>query len=224
MTVLSPDEVRFRDDLARALTATIPVDVDAEWAQLQRTIGPAAGPVYARPSRLPWLVAAAALIVAILALARPIALEVRIADAVRDLVGIEAPESPVLPTTTAVPAPTTTVPVPTTTLPPPPETTTTMVLPDVSHAPILDDDAYRETVRQVHEQINDAVGFNRTNLDALAGSAERLEGLLGQDPALDDLLSQTIFQLRRALDERDRDAAVTAHRLVVEIENRRAAR
>ena len=224
MTVLSPDEVRFRDDLARALNASIPVDVDAEWEQLQRSIRPVVVP--ARPSRLPWLVAVAALVVAILALARPVALEVRIANAVRDLVGIEQPVLPTTPppapTTTA--APPTTQPAPTTTteIPPPPETTTT--LPDVSHKPILDDDAYRETLREVHIQLNNAVGWEQTNLDALDGSAELLEGLRGQDPELDGLLGMAIQLVRWAHEDGDRDAAVSAHRLVAEMENRRAAR
>ena len=231
MTVFSADEVRFRDDLAHALATSIPVDLDAEWEQLQRSVrsNPASAlPAPVRPARLPWLVAVAALVVAILALVRPVALDVRIANVVRDLVGDEEP-APTLPTTAVPPttlAPTTTVPpTPTTGFVAPPETTTTTAaLPAVSHSPILDDDAYRRTVRHVHEQLNDAVGWNRTNLDALDGSAELLEGLLGQDPELDDLLVQAIDLLRRAQADQDRDAAVAAHRVVAEIENRRAAR
>ena len=222
MTLLSADELRFREDLERAV-AELPVDVDGEWRRLTASLHRAGVDVGTRPrprtSPLAAFAAVAAVLALVLAVVRPVAIEVDVVRFVPDLVGIEESAPP----TSGPPPPTPTVPAPTTTTPPPPTTTST-ALADVSHSPIVDDDTYRLTVRRVHEQINDAVGYNRTNLDALTGAAELLEGLVGQDPELDELLRTTIDLLRRAQAEQHRDWAVYAHRLVVDIENRRANR
>jgi hypothetical protein len=129
------------------------------------------------------------------------------------------------PTTTVTTAPPTTT--TTTTTTPPPTTTTTTAPPptgDAAHTPILDDDAYRLTVRAVHDKINAAIGFGRNDLTKLDGGAELLEGLLGQDPDLDDELQGAIAMLRRAQDEEQRDWAIYAHRIIEDIERQRAAR
>ncbi|MDQ3107498.1 MAG: hypothetical protein M3Q68_06790, partial [Actinomycetota bacterium] len=124
-------------------------------------------------------------------------------------------------TSTIRPAPLplpTTVPLqPTTSPPSPPPTTLPVAAPpstDLAHSPILDGSEYRLTLRRVHDQLNQAIGFGQTEYEALAGSDRLVEELLGQQPRFDAQLRDTIGHLRQAQRARDRAAASQAHTII----------
>ncbi len=213
----------------------IAVDVDVEWAQLVDVLAGERAVLASLPrtQSLPRfrlgrpLLVAAAIVIVLLAL-RPTIVEVAVtvADRLAETVGL-APEedaglAPLPPSTTIRPVillPPTTVPQPppTTIPPPPPLTTLPVAAPpstDLAHSPILDGNEYRLTLRRVHDQLNQAIGFGRTNYEALAGSDRLVEDLLGQQPRFDSQLRDTIGHLRQAQRARDRAAASQAHTII----------
>lgn len=180
---------------------------------------------------------AAALLVVVLA-TRPVTVRVVVdgvasaRDAVlgrddRPPVVVEVPTTPP-PAPTTVPAPVTTAPAPPPPPPPPPPTTTApppappAAGTDTAHAPIVNGDEYRLTIRRVHDQINAAIGYGRQDYGALEGSDARIEGLLGERPEFDPQLRDTIGHLRQAQRAQDRNAASAAHTIIESIERRLA--
>ena len=79
------------------------------------------------------------------------------------------------------------------------------------------------TLRQVHEQLNAAIGFGRSNYAALEGADDRIETLLGQDPQYDARLRDVIGHIRQARTFSDRNAASAAHTIIEELERSLAA-
>lgn len=90
--------------------------------------------------------------------------------------------------------------------------------PGGTHGTIDRNNPYWVTVRSVHDQLNEAVGYNRWEPDALDGAAERLEGIADADPEFEDEVRSAALLIRTAHADEDYDAAVRAHRLVQDIE------
>ncbi len=90
--------------------------------------------------------------------------------------------------------------------------------PGGTHGKIDRNNRYWVTVRSVHEQLNEAVGYGRRRLDALDGAAERLDGIADADPEFEDEVRSAADLIRTAHADGDYDAAVQAHRLVEDIE------
>ena len=86
------------------------------------------------------------------------------------------------------------------------------------HEPIDESNAYWVAIRSVHEQLNDAVGYEQWEPDELDGAAAKLDDLAGADPEFEDEVRSAAGFIRAAQAEGDRGAAVRAHRLIVEIE------
>ena len=86
------------------------------------------------------------------------------------------------------------------------------------HAEIDESNDYWVAIRSVHEQLNDAVGYDRWEPDELDGAAAKLDDLAGADPEFQDDVRSAAGLIRRAQAEGDRDAAVGAHRLIEQIE------
>lgn len=230
----------------------IELDVDAEWHHLQGRIAregavvggwsPPANPIHSPAGRFgrygPALLAAVAAALLVTVAARPVTVRIVVDTVVsaRDAMLGRADPPPVIveATTTTVPPTTTTMPPTTTTTPPPPATTvaptTVETAPaigdDPAHEAIVNGDEYRLTIRRVHEQLNDAIGyssFRPENYGALAGSDQLIESLLGQRPEFDLELRNVIGHLRQAQRASDRNAASAAHSIISSIETRLAA-
>lgn len=223
-------------DRLAAAAGRVHVDADAEWTRLFDRLrderrefaylpDDPVGPRWA-PRLL--AVAAVTLLLALL-VGRPVMrVTVTTARFVQDAVGgrettttLTAPSTTTTSTTVVVTVPTTIPPPPTTVPPPPPPTTVppaAATTEDLAHAPILDGDEYRLTVRRVHNSINAAIGYGNLNFDALAGSDARLERLLGLQPQFDARLRDTIGHLREAQRNKNRDAASQAHTIIESIE------
>ena len=234
------DDVQVRDWLRRAADE-VDVDVDVEWVRLVDRLErearelegmpaatPGVAPAAPRPAvspRVVGLVAVAAVVVALLALAGPVLVRTSV-TLVRLVQDVTEPP----PTDAAPPTVVTTAPVPPSTLPPPPPPPPTTTPPptvpttapaastDLAHAPIVDGDAYRLAVRRVHNQLNAAIGFGRSDYAALEGADAIVEGLLGQRPQFDADLRDTIGHLRQAMRAQDRNAASAAHTIIEGIE------
>ena len=180
------------------------------------------------------LLAVAAVVLVLMIIAGPVFVRttVHVVRFVREVVEtpeqtFPEPEPDATTTTTAAPAPPTTfavVPPPTPTptspptAPPPPPTTAPAAPADLAHAPIRDGNEYRLTLRRVHEQLNDAIGFGRSDYAALDGADALVEGMLGQRPEYDARLRDVIGHLRQARNFSDRNAASAAHTIIEEIE------
>ena len=238
---MTDQEVR---EALRFDASMIEVDVEVEWRRLVEriereadelaaidTAGASASPA-ARWFAVGPLVAIAAIVFLLVLLAGPLLVRVSI-NTVR-FVG-EAIEDPEVPPATTVPpavAPPTTAPapspsVPPTTappvaLPPPPPPPPTTAPSDLAHAPILDGNEYRLTLRRVHDQLNAAIGYGRTDYGALAGSEDLVASLLGQQPQFDAELRDTIGHLRQAQRASDRRAASAAHTIIDRIQKQLA--
>ena len=232
----------------RRAAADVEVDIEVEWLRLvdrlQREASELAaidGPEAvsaASPSPAPrrtWqstgpLLAVAAVVLVLLVIGAPVFVHttVTVARLVQDVVDPPAPTIPEATTTTMPTNPPTFAPVPpptpTPTSPPPPPTTapppvtTAPAQTDLAHAPIRDGNEYRLTVRQVHEQLNAAIGFGRSDYAALDGADDRVESLLGRQPQYDARLRDVIGHIRQARNFSDRNAASAAHTIVEEIE------
>ena len=222
--------VRLVDRLAREAEelATIAADGDAAPAPARRARQWSAGP----------LLAVAAVVLVLLVIAGPVFVRttVTVARFVQEVVDAPEPSStesdPSATTTTSPPptAPPSTFavvppPTPTPTSPPPSPTTTapptTPTTPpgtDLAHAPIRDGNEYRLTLRRVHEQLNDAIGFGRSDYAALEGADGLVESMLGQRAEYDARLRDVIGHIRQARNFSDRNAASAAHTIIEEIE------
>ena len=154
------------------------------------------------------LLAVAAVVLALLALTGPLVVRtsVTIVNFVQEVV-----EPPVTTTTTFQRPSATSAP-----------QTSTASTTDLAHAPILDGDQYRLTLRQVHEQLNAAIGFGREDYAQLEGADALLEGLLGQRTEYDAELRDTIGHLRQAMRAHDRRAASAAHTIIDRIQRETA--
>ncbi len=227
-----PDSV-YDDETAEMIfqaSERIPVDVDDGWnrlvGQLELTDSP-------RQRAIPRLLLIAAAAAVLLLAARPVVVSGTLAtyDYVREVVGIETTttlrsEAPTTVAPTTVPgtmaAPTTTSAPPPPSPPPPttpPTTTTTTTAPVSSgHRELIDGTAYERDIRQVHIQLNDAIGYEQKNYGALVGADDIVEGLLGQRPEFDTRLRDTIGHLREAQKNSNRDAASQAHTIIETIE------
>lgn len=226
------DDVQVREWLVRAAD-DIEVDVDVEWlrlldrlereaAEVEAISGvapdPGAGLRTARSFGATALVAVAAIVLLFLALAGPVVVRtsVSVVRFVQDVVEPppdEAPQSTLAPVTTvALPS------VASTTTSQPSPTTPVPAATDAAHAPIVNGDAYRLTLRQVHNQLNAAIGYGRSDYQALQGADVLIESLLGQRPRFDADLRDTIGHLRQAMRVNDRRAASAAHTIIERIE------
>lgn len=86
------------------------------------------------------------------------------------------------------------------------------------HEPIDESNDYWVAIRSVHEQLNDAVGYERWEPEELDGAAAKLDDLADADPEFQDEVRSAARLVRTAQAEHDRDTAVRAHRLIEEIE------
>lgn len=86
------------------------------------------------------------------------------------------------------------------------------------HDPIDEDNDYWVAIRSVHEQLNDAVGYDRWEPDELDGAAKRLDDLAGADAEFEDEVRSAAELIRTAQEDDDREPAVAAHRLIEDIE------
>ncbi|MBW3581278.1 MAG: hypothetical protein KY431_09585 [Actinobacteria bacterium] len=86
-----------------------------------------------------------------------------------------------------------------------------------THGTIDRNNPYWVTVRSVHDQLNEAVGYDRWEPDALDGAAERLDGA-DVDPEFEDEVRLAAGLIRTAHADNDREAAVSAHRIIQDIE------
>ena len=86
------------------------------------------------------------------------------------------------------------------------------------HAEIDESNDYWVAIRSVHEQLNDAVGYDRWEPDELDGAAAKLDDLAGADSEFEDDVRSAARLIRTAEAAGDRDAAVDAHRLIQQIE------
>ena len=87
-----------------------------------------------------------------------------------------------------------------------------------THGKIDRNNPYWVTVRSVHDQLNEAVGYGHRRLDALDGAAERLDGIADDNPEFEDEARTAAQLIRTAHADDDYEAAVRAHRLVQDIE------
>ena len=189
MNDIAVDE-RLRAALTRKVEAAIDVDVDAAWAELVERLE-------TRPRRqfgTGWLVAAAVVVV-VLAIGRPVIVEI----------AGEAANFGRFVEEVVVPAP-----------------AGDSDSPDPAHDPVPQDDTYHRELRSVHNRIHDVV-FGGARIDRLEGADRVLEDLLGERPELDDDLRRAMVQLRTAIKEQDRGSASEAHSTIEDLE-RKAAR
>jgi hypothetical protein len=181
---------RLRAALTRKVEAAIDVDVDAAWAELVERLE-------ARPRRhfgTGWLVAAAVVVV-VLAVGRPVIVEI----------AGEAANFGRFVEEVVVPAP-----------------AGDDGSPDPAHDPVPSGDAYHRELRRVHDRLNGVV-FGGDRIQRLEGADRVLEDLLGERPELDDDLRRAISQIHSAVEEQDRGAASAAHSTIEDLE-RKAAR
>jgi len=228
---MSRSDALYDDDVADAiseLAERIHVDVDGEWGRLANTLATADSP---HTQTLPRLLLIAAAIAFVLLTARPVIVSGTLAtyNYVREVAGFETtttlqaqalPLPPATTTTTTTVAPTpTTTPAVTTTVPP--ATTTTTAAPprvNAGHQELVEGTEYERAIRQVHIQLNNAIGFQRLNFAALDGADDLVGSLLGQQPGFDSRLRDTIGHLREAQRASNRDAASNAHTIITSIE------
>jgi len=230
---MSRSDAHYDDDVAdeiSKLAERIHVDVDAEWDRLAATLITADSP---RMRTLPRVLLVAAAIAVLLLTARPVIVSGTLATYhyVRKVVGIETPTTlrtqapPVLSTTlTTTVAPiivaptTTTTPATTTTAAPATTTTTAPAAVTAGHSELIDGTEYERAIRQVHIQLNNAIGYQRLNFASLDGADDLVESLLGQRRDFDSRLRDTIGHLREAQRASNRDAASNAHTIISSIE------
>ena len=90
--------------------------------------------------------------------------------------------------------------------------------PGGTHGEIDRNNPYWVDVRSVHEQLNDAVGYDQWNPDALEGAATKLDGIADDDPRFEGEVRTAARLIRDAQSNGHRAAAVGAHRLIQDIE------
>lgn len=87
-----------------------------------------------------------------------------------------------------------------------------------SHDRIDEDNEYWVSIRAVHEQLNDAVGWKQWEPEELDGADDRLLETIGAEPEFEEQVRSAAKLIRVAADEDNRDAAVDAHRIIEDIE------
>jgi hypothetical protein len=92
------------------------------------------------------------------------------------------------------------------------------------HGDIDESNAFWVDIRWAHDRLNDAVGWDQWDPAALDGVADRLRAASARDPSLGGKATEAADLVERAVRERDREAAVLAHRKVAEIEIELAGR
>lgn len=86
------------------------------------------------------------------------------------------------------------------------------------HAEIDESNDYWVAIRSVHEQLNDAVGYNRWEPEELDGAAAKLDDLADADPEFQDDVRSAARLIRRAQQADDRQLASEAHSIIEEID------
>jgi hypothetical protein len=87
-----------------------------------------------------------------------------------------------------------------------------------SHDRIDEDNEYWVSIRAVHEQLNDAVGWKQWEPEELDGANDRLLEIIGAEPEFEEQVRSAAQLIRGAADEDNRDPAVDAHRIIEDIE------
>jgi hypothetical protein len=91
-----------------------------------------------------------------------------------------------------------------------------------AHGPVDEDDEYAVAVRSVHQQLNEAVGWDKWDPDELEGADARLLEAASDEPELEERerAREAAALIRTAREGGNRDDAVQAHRIVEDIERR----
>ncbi len=89
-----------------------------------------------------------------------------------------------------------------------------------AHGPVNEDDEYAVAVRSVHQQLNEAVGWDEWHPDELEGADARLLEAASDDPELEERAREAAALIRSAREDGNHDDAVEAHRIVEDIERR----
>ncbi len=89
-----------------------------------------------------------------------------------------------------------------------------------AHGPVDEDDEYAVAVRSVHEQLNEAVGWDEWDPEELEGADAQLLEVASDEPELEERARAAAALIRSAREGGDRDDAVQAHRIVEDIERR----
>ncbi len=187
-------DVGVRAQLERAL-GTIDIDVDAQWERLRSDVGDEQ-----RRSAMRGTAVAASLLLLLLSIGRPVvdaggAAAVRfISELVGGTVGwvLEGVE----------------------------DAADELSGRSTAHGPVDEDDEYAVAVRSVHQQLNEAVGWDEWDPDELEGADARLLEAASDEPELEERARAAAALIRTARDDGNRDDAVQAHRIVEDIERR----
>lgn len=189
-----PVDVEVRAQLERALE-TIDIDVDAQWERLRSDVGDEQ-----RRSAMRGTAVAASLLLLMLSIGRPV-VDAGGAAAVRfvsELVGgtvgwvLEGVE----------------------------DAADELSGRSTAHGPVDEDDEYAVAVRSVHQQLNEAVGWDEWDPDELEGADAQLLEVASDESELDERARAAAALIRTAREGGNRDDAVQAHRIVEDIERR----
>lgn len=187
-------DVEVRAQLERALE-TIDVDVDAQWERLRRDVGDER-----RRTAMRGTAVAASLLLLALSIGRPVvdAGGAAVVRFVSELVGgtvgrvLEGVE----------------------------DAADELSGRSSAHGPVDEGDWYAVAVRSVHEQLNEAVGWDEWNPDELEGADTQLLEVASDEPELEEQARAAAALIRSARDDGNRDDAVEAHRIIEDIERR----
>lgn len=187
-------DVGVRAQLERALE-TIDIDVDAQWERLRSDVGDEQ-----RRSAMGGTAVAASLLLLALSIGRPVvdAGGAAVARFVSEVVGgtvgrvLEGVE----------------------------DAADELSGRGTAHGPVDEDDEYAVAVRSVHEQLNEAVGWDEWDPDELEGADARLLEVASDEPELEERARAAAALIRTARDDGNRNDAVQAHRIVEDIERR----
>ena len=86
------------------------------------------------------------------------------------------------------------------------------------HAPIDESNDYWVTIRSVHIQLNEAIGYGRWEAGELDGAAGRLDTIVDDYPEFQDDVRSAASLIRRAQRASDRRLASKAHGIIEDIE------
>ncbi len=89
-----------------------------------------------------------------------------------------------------------------------------------AHGPVDEGDQYAVAVRSVHQQLNEAVGWDEWDPDELEGADAQLLEVASDEPELEERARAAAALIRSAREGGDRGDAVQAHRIVEDIERR----
>jgi hypothetical protein len=89
-----------------------------------------------------------------------------------------------------------------------------------AHGPVDENDKYAVAVRSVHNQLNEAVGWDEWDPEELKGADAQLLEVASDEPELEEQARVAAALIRSAREDGDRDDAVQAHRIVMDIERR----